>query len=230
MPAFTDRKDASKRLASKVNEFLRLNPFIKETSEFEVVGLSMGGAEVALEVARLLDRPLGMVVTEKIPFPGRTDCHIGAVTSDGAVVVNPEIPQTEQWRQYLQAQIERLAALARFRQEQLHTDAEIDPPSLDDKVVVLVDDGVVSGMTALASIETAKKRGARFIILAVPVVSENGFSALKDHCDEVLTVELAREVRSVDEHYAEYRQTSHDSVAGVLASASGREAGQLGVA
>ena len=208
---FRDRKDAGHRLAIKLQEYFAKNPGVR-TNEIIVVGLPRGGVMVALEVARQFGCPLDVIVSKKIPFPGQPEYAVGAVSSDDVIVLNPDIPHNMQWQQYLNEQHFELLQFSRGLETEFYEEAGYEPSPLKDKVVIVVDDGIATGMTAAAALKSVRLRGAKTVILAAPVMSKEGIEDLSKFCDAVVPVNIPDRLDSVGQHYLDFTQTSNSQV------------------
>src|SRR5437763_6403928 len=166
-PAFADRREAGQQLAQALAS-LRGEPVI-------VLGIPRGGVVVAAEVARALDAPLDVVVPRKVGAPGNPELGLGAV-APGVSVLDERLirdlgvpqPYLEQEIASQEREIERRTAAYRGNKP---------PVELDGRTAVVVDDGVATGGTAVASLRWAKHAGARRVVLAVPVGPKPAMSA-----------------------------------------------------
>ncbi len=208
---FRDRTDAGVKLANKLKEHFAKTSGVK-TDEIVVVGLPRGGAVVALEVARQFGCPLEIIVSKKIPFPGQPEYAIGAVSSDDVIVLNPDIPHNLQWQQYLNQQHFELLQFSKNLESEFYEAAGYEPSPLKDKVVIVVDDGIATGMTASAALKSARLRGAHTVILAAPVMSSESVEELSKCCDQVIPVNIPARLDSVGQHYLDFTQTSNSQV------------------
>ena len=157
---FRDRRDAGRELAAQLRKYRDAKPI--------VLGLPRGGVPVAYEVARELDAPVDVCVVRKIGAPDEPELGIGAVAEDGALWVNREAMalvgvSSSKLPRLIEAQrAEVEARVKRFRK---------GAPPLDvrDRIVLVVDDGIATGGTVRAAVETLRARGAGRIVVAVPV-------------------------------------------------------------
>lgn len=212
---FIDRTDAGQSLAQKVERFIE-SELPSERNNIVVVGLPKGGVCVALEVARRLLLPVDILVSRKLPYPNKPELAIGAVSSDGLMVLNTELPNNRPWIRYIESQRKELLHHTKEIERKLYSLANRIPTSFKDKVVIIVDDGIATGMTALAAIKTAKARGAKRVLLAVPVVSTASLDLLNACCDAVITVSVLDYLVSVNKHYLNFRPTPEDEVLGAM--------------
>jgi putative phosphoribosyl transferase len=214
---FANREQAGKQLA----EVLKHNSLVLENkSNLLVVGLPRGGVSVALPVATAFACPLEIIASKKVPFPGQPEYAIGAISSDGIVVLNSDIPSNEQWQAYIDGERQRLLDHTLTIERQFHELAGYKALPFTDKIVIIVDDGIATGMTALAAIETARRRGAGKIIMAAPVISAQSGSDIRACCDEVVAVTVPDELLSIGQYYRDFTQTTNEEVVAALRQAA----------
>ena len=217
---FNNRQDAGQKLALKLEQYVAQLPDADKNAEFLVVGLPRGGVPVALEVARRICCPLEIIVAKKLPFPNQPEYAIGAVSSGGIFVISPDIPQSRSWREYIDQQRKHLLMQTQKREDEFYVLAGRYRSSFVNKVVIIVDDGVATGMTAMAAAEAAKQRGARRVIMSAPVMSTNSFSQLKKVCDDVVACYVPIQFNCVGENYVEFFETSNEEVVKALAESN----------
>lgn len=213
---FANRAEAGTRLAQMVEERLSSLPWSYKRDKLLVVGLPRGGVPVALELARRFSCPLEVIVSKKLPYPGQPEFAIGAVSSDGVVVLSPGIPEDEDWQRYIENERQRLLMHTRMMEKEFYERAGVQKSSFKDKLVVVVDDGIATGMTAMAAAETARRRGAVATIIAAPVMSAESYRQVRVYCDEVIAVSVPKNFMSVGQHYFDFSQTSNDEVVSAL--------------
>jgi predicted phosphoribosyltransferase len=216
---FANRTKAGQQLAEKLNHLFQQSG-LDEKANLIVVGLPRGGVPVALEVARKFGCPLDIIVSKKLPFPGQPEFAIGAVSSDGVVELNSDLPQDQEWKSYIEEQRQLLLSRTKLIEGQFYQLARCKASSFKDKVVIVVDDGVATGMTAIAAIETARRRGARRTIMAAPVMSSDSYRKLRSHCDDVVAINVPEGFRSVGQYYLDFTQTSDEEVVRALSESS----------
>lgn len=222
---FLDRTDAGIKLAEKIAATLAAD----STNTPYIVGLPRGGVPVALEVARKLGCPLELIEAKKLPYPGQPEFAIGAVSADGVVVLNHDIPgleemtalQSARWQNYIEQQRKQLLEKTKTVEAQFYHQAGRSKASLEGKIVVIVDDGIATGMTALAAIKTARNQGAARVILAAPVMSQESYEELKSHCDTIVTLSIPDNFRAVGLYYEDFSQTSDEEVVQALRESTG---------
>ena len=203
---FEDRVDAGKRLGQALAGTVEA-PIV-------VLGVARGGVIVAAEVARTLGAPLDVVIPRKLGAPGNPELGIGAV-APGVRVVDHAIMQTlgidgsyvEQEARRQEAEIERRTLVYR----------EGAPPAdLRGTTAIVVDDGVATGVTAVAALRWAKAQGASSVIMAVPVGPQGIERRLKAECDRCVITLTPGNLRAVGQWYERFDQTTDDEVRAAL--------------
>lgn len=212
---FSNRTTAGRQLADELERYLSGKRNF-DRSKLLVVGLPRGGVPIALEVALRFSCPIDIIAAKKLPLPGQPEYAIGAVSSDGVVVLNPEVAKSEHLKKYIASEREQLLRHTKESESRLYQSAGYAPSSFKDKTVIIVDDGIATGMTALAAAETAQRRGAKSIILAAPVMSLESYKQLRTHCNEVIALDIPRSFVAVGHHYEDFEQTSDDEVVRAL--------------
>jgi putative phosphoribosyl transferase len=179
-----------------------------------VLGIPRGGVLVAAEVARRLDLPLDVVVPRKIGAPGNPELGIGAVAPGVRVLdqgmirrlgVDPAYLEREIAAQ--EREIERRSAA--YRSGRPRADVK-------GRTVVVVDDGVATGGTAIAALRWARAARAREVVLAVPVAPPQAVPALARECDRIVVLETPEPFNAVGEWYRRFGQASDEDVVRAL--------------
>lgn len=210
---FASRQDAGRQLG----EYLRQRGVTVDW----VLGLPRGGVVVAAEVARRLQRPLDVLVVRKIGHPWHREFAVGALAEpdvvifDKATLVTVPVPR----HQLDKVVAEEIARLQEYR-SCFHGS---DPPVLQDKNVLLVDDGLATGATAEAAVVSARKRGAHHVIMAAPVASMSAVERLQCAADEVLVLFVDSGFEAVGQYYDQFSQTDDDEVLALLHAATARQ-------
>ena len=204
MKRFAHRREAGRALAARLAE--------QDWHEPLVLGLPRGGVPVAAEVARVLDAELDVVVARKIGAPGHPEYGVGAVTADADPIYDAAVLAT------LGLTEEQLAATCdRERAEAVRRTALYrgDRPPLEvaGRDVVVVDDGLATGVTASAAVHRQRRLGPRRVVLAVPVAARESLARVGV---PVVTVLLPRSFGAVSRWYDRFEQTSDAEVLEVL--------------
>jgi putative phosphoribosyl transferase len=203
---FHDREHAGRLLAVKLGD--------DRYRDAVVLGLTRGGMPVALEVARQIEAPLDMVVVRKIraPGPGET---VGAIAEGGATFLNPTLLREagmgeREAAALAEAEVEELARRVRLYR------GERPAPHLAGQLVIVVDDGVLTGASARAAGRAARQRGARRVVLAAPVVAAAVEPELRRDFDEVVAVEMPSEPFAIHDWYLRFEEVDDEEVLACL--------------
>lgn len=212
---FEDRKDAGQRLAPLLEEY-------KGAANTIVLGLPRGGVVAALEVALALDLPLDVWVTRKIGAPLNPEFAIGSVDSDGNLLIDENATRLyEISERYIREEVEHQKEEIKRRYQKFRN-AEA-APDVKGKTVIVVDDGVATGYTMMAALQSVRNNGAEKIVCAVPVASPRVMSKLEEMSDEVHCLSTPSYFGAVGEFYRNFRQVEDDEVVGYLGQAPGRQ-------
>jgi putative phosphoribosyl transferase len=199
---FQDRYDAGRRLADALEQYRHEHPVI--------LGLPRGGVVVGYEIARSLAAPLDVLVVRKLGAPGAQEFAIGAM-APGATLLNRELVfGLGVSREYLARVIAREAdELA--RREHVYR-GTLQPTEVKDRTVILVDDGLATGATAQAAVESLRRRGPRKIVFAAPVCSQDGAKALEKVTDAVVCLQCPADFGAVGYWYRNFSPTTDAEV------------------
>lgn len=205
---FSNREEAGARLAAALRAQGVERPL--------VLGIPRGGVAVAASIARALGGELGVIVARKLGAPGHEELAVGAVTSDGARFVNEALAaEVGADEDYLAREIERQLAEARRREEIFDHRLR---PKLSGRTVVLTDDGIATGATAIAALRSIRRAGAKEVILAVPVAPPETLRALAPEADRIVCLIADPYFVAVGEYYRDFRQVEDEEVKALLDS------------
>jgi putative phosphoribosyl transferase len=219
---FHDRREAGHKLAEALE-------FLKDRPDVVILAIPRGGVVVAYQVAQALGLPLDVMITRKVGAPGNPEFALGAVTGDGTVVLDDflidELGIPEDWVldevRIQQEEIQR--RLQRYRGDR-------PMPEIEGRTVVLIDDGVATGSTVLASLRALRKRQPGELILAIPVGPPETVARLGREADQVVCLMTPEPFWAVGRFYEVFDQTTDEEVVELLESAWGdadRPAAQL---
>jgi putative phosphoribosyl transferase len=203
-PIFENRYDAGRQLANKLVEYYG-KPAI-------VLGIPNGGVAVALGVALALDADLDLVISRKIPLPLSPEGGFGSVTDDGTIIYNEEaVKSAGLSQQQMNYQVNQVRADIRNRSLLYHKDRP--PLTVGGRTVIIVDDGLASGYTMRAAIESVRHRKPERIVAAVPVGPESVIEALKKVADRVVTCAVGTLPQFyLSDYYRHWHEISNDEV------------------
>jgi putative phosphoribosyl transferase len=207
---FRDRREAGRLLAPLLAPFRDRRPVL--------VALPRGGVPVAAEVARALGVPLGVLAVRKLGAPAQPEYAIGAIAEDGTAVIDRGTAR------HLRIADEEIGRVLdrELRELRRRTDlfrAAGGPAEVRGRTVIVVDDGLATGLTDLAAVRALRGRGAAEVIVAAPVSSPEAREMLRAEADEVVCHTVPRSFGGVGRWYRDFSQVSDDEVLGLLAGA-----------
>jgi len=201
-PIFENRFDAGRQLAEKLADYAE--------QSVVVMGIPNGGVAVALGVALALGADLDLVISRKIPLPLSPEGGFGSVTDDGTIMLNEEVVKNAGLsQQQINYQVSQVRADIRDRSLLYHRDRP--PLAVSGRTVIIVDDGLASGYTMRAAVESLRHRQPERIIAAVPVGPEAVVKELEKVADKVVTCAVGTESRFYVSDYYRYWHEISDS-------------------
>ncbi|HEY0620526.1 MAG TPA: phosphoribosyltransferase family protein [Kribbella sp.] len=209
---FADRAEAGRRLGMALESV--------RADEVVVLGLPRGGVPVAAVVARHLDAPLDVIIVRKLGLPYQPELGLGAVGEGGVRVINEQLLRATGLPLEDLAEVERRES-AEVEARALRFRGDREPLALNGRTVILVDDGIATGSTMAAACQVARAGAAAWVVVAVPVGSENGLSRAGAAADEIVCLHTPSRLSSVGEWYRDFSQTSDREVVRLLHLAVG---------
>jgi putative phosphoribosyl transferase len=205
---FRDRREAGRLLAGALAEYAGRDDVV-------VLGLPRGGVPVAAEVARALGAPLDVLVVRKLGAPGQEELAIGAIGEGGVRVLNGGLVRDLGLDP---AAIDRIAAgeEAELARRVAAYRGEHDALEVGGKTTILVDDGVATGATMRAGLQTLRALGAARIIAAAPVGASDSVALLETEADEVIVLETPAWFSAVGQWYENFGPTQDEEVRALL--------------
>ena len=175
-----------------------------------MVGLSCGGLPVACRVAEALGAPLDVIVVRKLALPSDPEFGIGAISEDGVIVFNDEVDHDSLPPDQVSSAINHELQVLRRRVTRIRT---MRPAvSLQGRMVMVVDDGLATGVSARAACRVARHRGAKSVVLAVPVAPLGWREALLHDADDFQAAIEAPECSAVGQFYDSFPQLTDEDV------------------
>lgn len=207
---FSDRREAGCRLAELLERFRAEDPL--------VLALPRGGVPVGFEVARALGAPLDVLLVRKLGAPFNPELGIGAIAEGGVRFVRWEDAELIG---FTEADLDEIVAResAELERRQRAYRGERPPAEVAGRTVILVDDGIATGGTAVAAGRALKARGAERVALAVPVAPPGTEERLGGDFDEVVCLERPAGFYGIGQFYVDFGQVSDEEVTELLAAA-----------
>jgi predicted phosphoribosyltransferase len=228
MHGFANRTEGGRQLADALREYAGRDDVV-------VLALPRGGVVTAAEVARRLGAPLDVFVVRKLGVPGQPELAMGAIASGGIRVMNASVVQG------LRLSDDAVDRVAAEEQEELERRErayrpEGQPPALQGRTVILVDDGIATGATMRAAVQAVRSSDPARLIVAVPVAPPDSCEDLRQEADEVVALMTPVSFGGVGAWYRDFRQVTDDQVREILAEVrtgnaaepAGREAAGTG--
>ncbi|GAA2435501.1 phosphoribosyltransferase [Streptomyces macrosporus] len=213
---FHDRREAGRRLA----EPLRALRLAGELENPLVLALPRGGVPVADEIARVLHAPLDVLVARKIGAPFNPELGVGAIAGEGPPLFDRQsLAMLGLTAEGLAPQVERERAELR-RREELYRGGR-SAPDVHDRTVILVDDGLATGVTARAALRAVHALGPARVVLAVPVASPQAAAALEPETDRLVCLSRPSSFQGVGQWYTDFTQVGDDEVITTLRASAG---------
>ncbi|MFV5699890.1 phosphoribosyltransferase [Flavobacterium sp. ZT3R17] len=201
-----DRIEAGLLLAEKLKTYQNSNSII--------LAVPRGGVPIGHEIAKKLHLPLDIVLSKKIGHPYNKEFAIGAVSLDSMIIdEHPGVSNV-----YIDEEITRLRKLLKEKYQLYMGNRE--PMDIKGKNVILVDDGIATGNTLLASIKMLRKQKPAKIIVAVPVLPYGTVAMFERNTDEFIYLIASKSFRGVGGFYEEFDQVEDEEVVKILNVAS----------
>lgn len=203
---FRDRTDAGQQLARALESYKK--------EELVILGLARGGLPVALEIAKFFEAPLDVIVVRKLGVPSYAELGFGAI-APGIVVYNDDIlrsyPISQQ--QIEMVKTEEEVELARRVKEYR---GKKEGYNLKGKTVILVDDGVATGITVLAAIRYVRSFEPQKVVIGAPVCAPDTLQALRAEADDLVFLTAPMNFSAVAQWYESFPQVSDGKVKEIL--------------
>ena len=213
-PLFKNRSDAGQQLAMSLMRFAKDNPV--------VLGMARGGMILAAEIAKALDAQLDVLVVRKIGAPSNPEYGVGAVAPMGVPVFDHEALGSlhldeEDLRPIVASELREVERRLRTYR------ACLEPLDLANRLVILADDGLATGITAVAAARYAKKLGASYLVFAAPVSSLQGARLVEREVEELVCLQTPAAFFAVGAWYDDFSQVEDEAIIEIMEMAKRRE-------
>lgn len=208
MVSFKNREDAGAQLALLLAKY--------KGKEVVVYAIPRGGVSVAEPIANFLKAPMDLILAHKIGHPYQPEYAIAAVSESGHMVGSSHdlYAVDEQW---LEKEKERqMQEIKRKRESYLK---EMGKISLKNKIAIIVDDGIATGLTMRVGILELRSQGPEKIVAAVPVAPRSTADSLKAMVDDFVAVKIPEDYEflgAVGAYYQEFDQVEDETAMAIL--------------
>jgi putative phosphoribosyl transferase len=204
---FRDREDAAHKLAAALHDFKLNNPL--------VLAIPRGGMVTGAVLARELGAELDVVLSRKLRAPGQPELAIGAISETGVVYLNEDAMSAVcDWQEYLEEE-KRFQLSVIARRKKLLRAVRPEAP-IAGRSVIVTDDGIATGSTMMAALQTVQPRRPAELIMAVPVAPSDRIRAFEQFCDKVVCLLPAGRFWAVGQFYEDFPTVEDEQVVELL--------------
>lgn len=204
---FLDRVDAGKQLIPKLQIYKEENPVL--------LALPRGGVMVAFPIAKYFHLPLSVLIVRKIGSPENPEYGIGAVSEENVVLKDIEAMERIGLSEKAFRKLQKTEEIELERRKKVYRDDEEIPP-LKGKTVLLIDDGLATGVTARAAIKAIKKHKPSQIIFVVPVAAIEVAKLLIREVQELISLTAVDNLGSIGSYYEDFSEVTDEQVVQML--------------
>lgn len=213
---FTDRTDAGEQLAIPLQKFATEKPII--------YALPRGGVVLGAVIAKALNAPLDLIITRKIGHPSNEEYAICAIGESGAMVCNEAERAAADPAWFARAVVKEKAEARRRHKTYL---GGRPSQKITGLTVIIVDDGIATGLTMRAAIKEVRQHKPGKVIVAIPVAPREAAELLRQEADQVVVLDEAEFfLGAVGAYYEDFSQISDEEVARLLRPNSKRIDGE----
>ncbi|MES2802497.1 MAG: phosphoribosyltransferase family protein [Bdellovibrionota bacterium] len=216
---FHDRKHAGRLLATQLQKLQHIIKLDRMNSL--ILALPRGGVPVAIEVAHVLNIPMDILVVRKIGHPYQPEYGIGAMTEEGYYWTDPgAVSVSDIQPLQIQQMVEKETLEVARRIKKYRNDRPL--PSLVDKTILLVDDGLATGVTARVAAQYVRSKGAQRIILAVPIAPDTTAQSQPVEFDDIICFQQSPTLLAVSQFYLNFSQVTDQEVLDIMKTRSAK--------
>lgn len=204
---YKSREEAGKVLATELSKLKLRNPYL--------IAIPRGGIQTAEAIADKLKIPINPIIVKKLPVPGSPETGFGAITADGSRVMNEEITS------YLGLSQAEIDFISNNVIQEIHHRVEvygnIKPEDVKGSDAIVVDDGIATGYSIIAALNSVRDMNPGSLTAAVPVSSESAFGKVSLYADRVICPIIDRTYFfAVGNYYQEWYDLSEDQIKSIL--------------
>lgn len=206
---FSNRTQAGRLLAEKLTAYANRPDTL-------VLGLPRGGVPVAFEVAKALHLPLDICLVRKLGTPHHEELAMGAIATGGVIAINEDVVKDERITQQIIDEVAAREQRELERRDRLYRGSR-PVPQLQNRTVILVDDGIATGSTMNAAIAVVRQQQPKSIVVATPVAHPSICQQLQAKVEEVVCLTTPEFLYSISLWYEDFSPTSDEEVCYLLA-------------
>lgn len=203
---FTDRKDAALRLSERLQKMDLERPLF--------LAIPRGGVPLGRTIVDRIGGDLDLMLVKKIGHPWNPEFAIASVTEEGELILGESAEKYGFSPEDLAEESRKTIASLRLRRRR-YTQGR-PSPNPEGRSVILVDDGVATGLTVIAAIQALQKKKAREILVATPVVTRQALQKIQEAGATVVALTVPENFLSVSQVYLDFREVSDEEVIELL--------------
>ena len=204
---FCDREDAARQLAATLHDY--------KFKDALVLAIPRGGVVTGAVLAREIGAELDVMLSRKLRAPDQPELTIGAISETGEVYVNEDAAEAAGVTdEYFHREKEYQSTIIADRKQRVR---RVRPEaSVTGRSVIITDDGIATGSTMMAALQTVRSHGPAELIVAVPVAPTDRIHDLEKHCDKIVCLLLARHFWAVGQFYENFPTVEDEQVLKIL--------------
>ena len=204
---FADRVEAGRKLASELEDY--------SVKDGIVLAIPRGGVVVGYEIAHKLKIPMDIIIPRKIGAPYNPELAIGAMTEDGTIILDEKlVDYLNVSEAYIKEESEKQRSEIKRRLKIYR--GETPYPNLENRDVIITDDGIATGSTMKAALASVRRKGAKLVVIAVPVSPPSTIIDLKNEADRVICLHTPEPFYAIGMFYKDFTQVNDEEVIRLL--------------